>query len=87
MTSTVKNSHQDGDFKLEERIQAMKRMAPKGMVTKETWTRISRSLDDVDLAVRHGMRLLTTLTVTLASLLTSLTKLLPGELTYETPNI
>ena len=58
VTSTVKNSHQDGDFKLEERIQAMKRMAPKGMVTKETWTRISRSLDDVDLAVRHGMRLL-----------------------------
>ena len=56
--STSRTAHQGGDFKLEERIKSMKRIAPKGKVTKETWVEISRSVDNVGDVVDHGRNLL-----------------------------
>ena len=58
VTSNVKNSHQDGDFKLEEKIKSMKRMSPKGVVSSEMWTRVARSIDKVDAMVERGVQLL-----------------------------
>ena len=56
---SMKNkSHQFGDFKLEERVKSMKRMAPKSDVRAETWQRIARSHDKVNNVVDHAMDLL-----------------------------
>ena len=51
-------NHQDGDFKLEERVRRMKRMSPKGKMNKEMWQRVARGMDNVDLVVEHGKNLL-----------------------------
>ena len=56
--STQNTNHQFGDFKLEERVKSMKRMAPKGSITAETWQRIARSHDKVNNVVDHAMDLL-----------------------------
>ena len=56
---SMKNkSHQFGDFKLEERVKSMKRMAPKSDIRAETWQRIARSHDKVNNVVDHAMDLL-----------------------------
>ena len=57
-SSNVQNSHQDGDFKLEEKIRSMKRMSPKGVVSSEMWTRVARSINKVDTMVERGTQLL-----------------------------
>ena len=56
--SMQNTNHQFGDFKLEERVKSMKRMAPKGSITAETWQRIARSHDKVNNVVDHAMDLL-----------------------------
>ena len=56
--STQNTNHQFGDFKLEEQVKSMKRMAPKGSIAAETWQSIARSHDKVNNVVDHAMDLL-----------------------------
>ena len=51
-------NHQSGDFKLEENIKSLKRIAPKGNVSSETWQKNARSHDKVKSIVDHTMNLL-----------------------------
>ena len=56
--SMQNTNHQFGDFKLEEQVKSMKRMAPKGSIAAETWQSIARSHDKVNNVVDHAMDLL-----------------------------
>ena len=47
--------HQGGDFMLEQQINRLKIMAPKGKATEHTWQRLSRNLDATDKIVQNGM--------------------------------
>ena len=51
-------NHQSGDFKLEENVKSLKRIAPKGNDCSETWQKIARSHDKVKSIVDHAMNLL-----------------------------
>ena len=51
-------NHQDGDFKLEERVKMMKRLSPKGKMDRKMWQRVARGMDDVDKVIKHGRELL-----------------------------
>ena len=42
--STQNTNHQSGNFKLEERVKTMKRMAHKGNITAETWPRTAKGV-------------------------------------------
>ena len=44
----VQGRHQGGDFLLEQKVQRQKLLAPKGVVEKNVWQRISRSVDTID---------------------------------------
>ena len=46
--SNLDHNHQAGDFCLEGKIKRHKMVAPKGIVTNETWKRISRSIDKIE---------------------------------------
>ena len=56
--STQNTYHQFGNFKLEGRVNSMKRMAPKGTITAETWQRVARSHIEVNNVVDHAIDLL-----------------------------
>ncbi|XP_057311750.1 uncharacterized protein LOC130649485 [Hydractinia symbiolongicarpus] len=47
-TGSLEKKNQGGDFLLEQKIQRQKMIAPKGIVDKSTWKRISRSIDKFD---------------------------------------
>ena len=49
-------TNQGGDFKLEERVQSLKRMAPKGGSSNEMWQRLARSHDQVNHVVSRAMQ-------------------------------
>ena len=49
-------TNQGGDFKLEERVQSLKRMAPKGGSSNEMWQRLARSHDQVNHIVCRAMQ-------------------------------
>ena len=51
-------SHEDGDFRLEEIVRVMKRLSPKGKMSREMWLRVARGMDDVNAVVSHGKALL-----------------------------
>ena len=46
--SNLNHNHQEGDFVLEEKLKRHKMIAPKGSISKDTWKRISRSIDDIE---------------------------------------
>ena len=58
LKSMQNTNHQSGDFKLEENVKSLKRIAPKGNVSSETWQKIARSHDKVKSIVDHTMNLL-----------------------------
>ena len=51
-------NHQDGDFKLEERVKMMKRLSPKGKKDEKMWLKVARGMDEVDKVIHHGKSLL-----------------------------
>ena len=57
-TSKIGNNHEGGDFKLENQIQNIKALAPKGKKDEEMWKKIMRCSKDVTLVVQHGKKLL-----------------------------
>lgn len=46
--SNLNHNHQEGDFVLEEKLKRHEMIAPKGSISKDTWKRISRSIDDIE---------------------------------------
>ena len=46
--SNLNHNHQGGNFVLEEKIERHKMIALKGSISKDTWKRISRSIDDIE---------------------------------------
>ena len=52
------SNHQDGDFKLEERVKMMKRLSPKGKMDRKMWQWVARGMDNVDKAIKHSKGLL-----------------------------
>ena len=42
---------------LEQRVKRMKMVAPKGVMTKEMWQRVTRNIDSIDQIVKNGMSL------------------------------
>ena len=59
-TNSIDSRNQGGDFQLEQKIKRQKLLAPKGIVSKKTWQRISRSLDSVDLICKNTSSILGT---------------------------
>ena len=51
-------NQQSGDFKLEENVELLKNIIPKGNISSETWQKITRSHDKVKSIVDHVMNLL-----------------------------
>ena len=50
--------NQGGDFLLEQKVKRQKMLAPKGVVKKETWKCVSRSVDDVDVVCKNTFQFL-----------------------------
>ena len=52
------HNHEGGDFKLENQIQNIKALTPKGKKSEDMWRRVIRSSKDVTSVVQHGRKLL-----------------------------
>ena len=48
-------NHQPGDFKVEENVKSLKRIAAKGNVSLETWQKIAKSHNKVKSIVDHAI--------------------------------
>ena len=57
-SSGASESHQGGDFMLEQRVKRMKMLSPKGVMSTEMWERVSGNVDSVGKIVKNGMSLL-----------------------------
>ena len=51
-------NHQSGDFKVEENVKSLKRIAAKENVSLETWQKIAKSHNKVTSIVDHAINLL-----------------------------
>ena len=56
--SNVKNNHEGGDFKLENKIKKIKSLTPKGKKDAEMWRRTIRSKPGISKVIKHGKNLL-----------------------------
>ena len=53
-STNIDARNQGGDFLLEQKVKRQKMLAPKGVVKKETWQCISRSVDDIDVVCQNA---------------------------------